>query len=182
MPALARTSAEAVVTAALAIVEREGADALSMQAVASAVGIKGPSLYKRYADRELLLDDVVRAALQDLEEKLAAARKKPGDPLHAMARAFRAYALKRPRLYPLLFAARREGGDLQARRAELVQPLLGHIAGLVGEAHALDGARLFTAWLHGFISMELGGAFQMGGSVEQAFEFGLEHLVAGLRR
>jgi AcrR family transcriptional regulator len=182
MPALARTSAEAVVAAALELVERDGADALSMQAVASAVGIKGPSLYKRYADRELLLDDVVRWALQDLDEKLGSARKKPGDPLHGMARAFRAYAHKHPRLYPLLFAARREGGDLQGRRAELVAPLLGHLAGLVGQEHALDAARLFTAWLHGFISMELAGAFQMGGSVEKAFEYGLERLVAGLRR
>ncbi len=109
MPALARTSAEAIVAAARALVERDGAEALSMQAVASAVGIKGPSLYKRYADRELLLDDVVRASLQELDEKLAAGRKRADDPLQGMGRAFRAWALKHPRLYPLLFAARPEG-------------------------------------------------------------------------
>jgi AcrR family transcriptional regulator len=153
-----------------------------MQAVAAAVGIKGPSLYKHYANRELLLDDVVRAALQELEERLAAARKRQGDPLEGMARAFRAFALKYPRLYPLLFAARQEGGDLVARRAELVAPLLAHLGSLAGEAHALDAARLFTAWLHGFISMELNGAFQLGGSLEQAFEFGLDRLTASLRR
>jgi AcrR family transcriptional regulator len=181
LPALARTSAEEVVLAALAIVEAEGAEALSMQAVAAAVGIKGPSLYKRYANRELLLDDVVRAALEELGDCLAAARKRPGDPIEGMARAFRAFALKHPRLYPLLFAARLEGGDLKARRAELVGPLVGHLSGLVGPDRALDAARLLTAFLHGFVTMELNGSFQMGGDVEQSFLFGLARLSAGLR-
>jgi hypothetical protein len=33
-------------------------------------------------------------------------------------------------------------------------------------------------WAHGFISMELAGAFRLGGDVDAAFEFGLRRLVA----
>lgn len=45
---------------------------------------------------------------------------------------------------------------------------------LAGEAHVLDVARTYTAWINGFVSMELAGAFRLGGEVDQAFEFGIE--------
>ena len=51
---------------------------------------------------------------------------------------------------------------------------------LVGETHALDAARTLTAWMHGFTSMELAGAFRLGGEVDAAWEFGLDRVVAGL--
>ncbi len=135
-----------------------------MRTVAHAAGIKGPSLYKRYATRDLLLDDVAREGLLDLEARLAAARTIP-----AKGRAYRAFALERPKLYALLFAQRDEGGDLLARRAELVKPVIEALG-------SLAAARLLTAWLHGFVSMELAGAFRLGGSVEKDFEWGLKRL------
>ncbi len=45
---------------------------------------------------------------------------------------------------------------------------------------ALDAARLFTAWATGFLNMELAGSFRMGGDVDEAFEFGLATIQAGL--
>ena len=45
---------------------------------------------------------------------------------------------------------------------------------------ALSAARLFTAFLHGFATMENGGEFKMGGSVDAAFGFGLEAILGGL--
>jgi hypothetical protein len=51
----------------------------------------------------------------------------------------------------------------------------------VGEADAL-AARMFVAWAQGFVSMELAGAFRLGGDVEAAVEYGLERLTAALSR
>jgi AcrR family transcriptional regulator len=179
MPAAPKTSAADLVAFALALLERGGEGAVTMQAVAAAAGIKGPSLYKRYPTRDLLLDDVAREGLFDLDQRLAAARKKP-QPLEAMARAYRAFALERPHLYALLFAARPEGGDLVARRAETVRPLLDALSGRVGARDALAAARLLTAWLHGFVSMELAGAFRLGGRPADDFEWGLGRVLRSL--
>ena len=102
MPAAPKTSAEDVVAAALKLLEAKGADAVTMQAVAKATGIKGPSLYKRYATRDLLLDDVAREGLLDLEARLA------GKEVAAVARAYRSFALERPKLYALLDVYKRQ--------------------------------------------------------------------------
>lgn len=45
-------------------------------------------------------------------------------------------------------------------------------ASLAGPEHALESARLVVAWAHGFVSMELAGAFRLGGNVDTAFALG----------
>ena len=64
----------------------------------------------------------------------------------------------------------------------LAEPLLRAVASLVGEADRLAAARMYFAWAHGFITMELAGAFRLGGNVDAAFEFGLGRLVAAFSR
>ena len=39
---------------------------------------------------------------------------------------------------------------------------------------------MFTAWANGFISMELAGAFNLGGDLDEAFAFGIDRLTAAL--
>ena len=42
-----------------------------------------------------------------------------------------------------------------------------------------DDVRL-TAWVHGFVSMELSQAFRLGGGIDAAFETGLDAILSGL--
>ena len=68
----------------------------------------------------------------------------------------------------------------QGRPSGARAPVIDAARALVGENDALAAARLLTAWATGFISMELAGAFRMGGDLDEAFEYGLERLRAGL--
>lgn len=185
MPAPAKVSDDEVIVAARRLVERHGAAAVSMQAVADEVGVRAPSLYKRFADRAALLVAVQRQLFVELGRRVdvAAARPGPRAALAGMADAYRAFARGKPHLYALMFAAdlpHDDAGD-DARRAA-AQPIVSRLAGWVGPERALPAARVLTAFLHGFVSMELSGAFRLGGDVDDAFALGLEMLLSSLER
>ncbi|HTJ28347.1 MAG TPA: TetR/AcrR family transcriptional regulator [Candidatus Limnocylindria bacterium] len=175
MPAPPKTNDDAVVGAALDLVARGGVDALTMPDVAQAVGVKTPSLYKRFESRDALLAAVERRALEMVADRLARVPKGRGPKEHAraLATAFRAFAHEHPRLYPLVFTARADDAT-QAARTKAVATLLETLGHLAGTEHALHAARTLTAFLHGFITMELSSAFRLGGSPSDAFDYGLD--------
>lgn len=183
MPAPARTSRDAIVAAARAILETDGLDAVSMQAVAERVGVRAPSLYKHVADRTALLRAVTEAVAHDLSVTLAP--KRPAgdarDDLRAIARRFRAFVGTHPAGYGLLFT-RLGPGALPDDRvlAALGEPIVAVTARLVGPDRALDAARTFVAWAHGFTSLEQAGGFRLGGDLEAAYANGIELILAGI--
>ena len=186
MPTPARTSLAEIVAAGRAILEADGLPALTMQRVAAAVGVRAPSLYKRVRDRGDLVRLIANDALCELAEALEGALTGGGvrDPraaLRAQARAFRAWAHAHPATYRLLFAPLPEewwpDAELNRRASE---PILRTAAALAGPADALEAGRTITAWAHGFVSMELAGGFRLGGDVERAYAFGIDHLIAAL--
>lgn len=168
MPSPPKTSDEAVVAAARRIVDKAGPDALSMLAVATAVGVRPASLYRRFENREALLDAVAAGALDDLRAALASSMDLP-----AMARAYRGWARRHPGLYALIYTGRAEKAELMARRAAAVAPVLDALAPFVPEEDRLAAARVLTAYLHGHVTMELQGAFKLGGDVDRAFDYGV---------
>ncbi|AZN30754.1 TetR/AcrR family transcriptional regulator [Flaviflexus salsibiostraticola] len=172
MAAPARTSNEEVISAARAVLESAGPVGLTMQAVARRVGVRAPSLYKRFQDREALLGAVVSAAIDELTASLEAA----APDLRLLAGAFRRFAHDNPEAFRLIFTPYAPQDALERSAG----PVLECTASLVGEEHALEAARLLTAWATGFVHMELAGAFRLGGEVDEAFEYGLQHLIAGL--
>jgi len=172
MPTPERTSLTDIVAAGRDLLEAGGPSRLTMQAVAERVGVRAPSLYKRVRDRDALLGLVAAATVEELGERLAAA-----DPTVAgLALAFRTFAHERPEGFRLMQTVGAEPAALERASA----PVLRVAADLVGPAQALDAARLVTAWATGFLTMELAGAFRLGGDVAQAFEFGVARLTAAL--
>jgi AcrR family transcriptional regulator len=183
MPTPARTSRDAIVAAGLAILDADGLEGLTMQAVAHAVGVRAPSLYKHVRDRGELVRLVMNEVARELSATVdrAAASGDPRTDLAAIAHAFRAFAHAHPRTYGLIFGPLPESWRMDsAALAEATRALIRVTAEFVGEDRALDAARLVTAWANGFVNMELSGAFQMGGSVDDAFDFGIERITAAL--
>jgi len=51
---------------------------------------------------------------------------------------------------------------------------------LGGERDALVHARTIVSWAHGFVSMELAGAFRLGGDLDAAYAAGIEVILTGI--
>ncbi|GAA1775337.1 TetR/AcrR family transcriptional regulator [Agromyces lapidis] len=188
MPTPERTSLDAIVGAGRAILEADGLGGLTMQAVAERVGVRAPSLYKRVRNRSELVRLIAVASIAELGDRLDDAPLARGaDDRDAavaeaarLAQVVRAFAHDRPAAYRLVFSPGDESGlDVEVLR-EASAPLLAVAAELAGSGHALDAARTLTAWVTGFISMELAGAFRLGGDVDRAFEFGIERISVAL--
>jgi len=183
MPTPDRTSLDEIVSAGRELLESEGLAGLTMQAVAIRVGVRAPSLYKRVRNRAELVSLVAEATARELGERVdAAAVAAPDAPsrLMVLARTFRGFAHDRPAAFGLLFAP---GSELAIDADVLAgssASMLAVAAELSGPDHALDSARTLTAWAYGFVSMELSGAFRLGGDVERAFEFGVHRLAEAL--
>jgi AcrR family transcriptional regulator len=182
VPAPARTSTEAVVAAGRAVLERDGLEALTMQAVARAVGVRAPSLYKRVASRNALVGLIVETAALELAAEIDGVVE--GDDaardLRALAVAFRDFARRNPATYPLLFDPRQAKTSVAVRDRSVAA--VRRVAGrLAGPERELPAARTVVAWANGFVAMELAGAFRLGGDLDEAWEFGLDGLVRALR-
>ncbi|MGX5694940.1 TetR/AcrR family transcriptional regulator [Agromyces soli] len=184
MPAPERTSLPQIVAAATALLEASGVEALTMQAVAAEVGVRAPSLYKRVRGRDALLALVAEGIARELGAtlELAAGGAETGRRrLVALANAVREFARERPEAYSLLFARLPDAARPDpAVLAGSVAVVLRVAADAVGPERALDAARLLTAWVHGFVSMELADRFRMGDELDRAFAFGADRLADAL--
>src|SRR5690242_2827935 len=109
MPAPERTSMAEVVAAGCALLEEAGPSGLTMQAVASRVGVRAPSLYKKVRDRDELLSLVAADAAEDVGARLAAT----DGTVAGLAEAYRAFAHARPEAFRLLLTTRAEAGTPQ---------------------------------------------------------------------
>ena len=185
MPTPDRTSLEAIVDAGRALLEADGLEGLTLQAVADRVGVRAPSLYKRVRNRDALIARIAEATLQDLSARLedaSAPMRRPdaAAELASLARAVRAFAHERPAGYRLIFGPGAELRLSDTALADASAPVLRVAGELAGDEHRLDAARTITAWVNGFVGMELAGAFRLGGDVDRAFEFGIACLAGAL--
>ena len=183
MSAHAKTSEREICEAVRRLLESQGEAGLSMQAVGDAVGIRAPSLYKRFANRNDLLSAAARDALRELAELMGDPKDAahPYESLERMAHIYRKFAKRNPRTYALIYSetlAARE--DLLPARQAAAEPLLTLLTQAVGKEAALPAARMLVSYLHGFVSMENAKAFRFGGNVPEAFQYGLTKMLDSL--
>lgn len=177
MPTPAKTSQAELISLARNLVELSGPDALTLGALAERAGIKPPSLYKHFADRSAVLKAVEIEVLHNLEAHL---RKKlrgtrPKERLFSLARAYRGWGKAKPHRYRTIYSGDAfNDPELRAACLFSAQPLFEElIAAGVSQARMLPLSRTLVAFMHGFVLMEIGNAFNLGGSVDDAFESAL---------
>lgn len=176
MPTPERTSLAAIVLAARDILERNGLTGLTMQSVAHRVGVRAPSLYKRVNGRDDLIRLTAEATLSDLAVRLDSASS-----ALELADKFREFGHERPAAFQLVVTP---GAGVPVARPEFwaaaSESVLEITQTLAGTERSLEAARTLTAWASGFISMELNGGFNLGGNVEQAWQFGVTSILEAI--
>ena len=183
-PTPARTSRDAITEAARAILEEDGLDAVSMQAVAERVGVRAPSLYKHVADRSTLIRAVTDAVTADLAMALRPPTAAAGPAVTSSARSPAAIGRSCARTRWATGCSSCGSGPGCCPTSRSSQPWASRSSSdqraWSGRTAALDAARTFVAWAHGFTSLELAGGFRMGGDIDAAFANGIDLILAGI--
>ena len=170
MPEQPPSRAEQIVAVALDLLEEQGPDAVSMRAIAERLGIRAPSLYKHFRDKEALEATLVAVGLDGMTVAFTAALAAgPDDELDALASAYRRWALDHRHLYRLvthkaLPRDRLPAGVEAAAAAPVVRVARGDA----------DLARALWAFAHGMTSLELAGRFPPGADLDAAWAAGIE--------
>lgn len=163
------TTADKIAAAARELLEKEGAEAVSMRRVAGTVGITPMAIYRHYPDREALLNAVANTGFEELAASLKRRRfrgKLEARLLH-MTNVYLDHALQNPRLFELMFLRKREGArvypqDFKAR----LSPTANQLADLIEEGMACGELLQGDLWevvfemgamSHGLIMLYLGG-------------------------
>jgi len=158
----AKLSRDVIVNAALTFLDREGWDALTINALATQLGTKGPSLYNHVNSLEDLRRTVRMRVVDDILQMLITVGQGRirDDAVMAMASAYRSYAHHHPGRYSG-FTRMPLGGDdpeFTAAAHAAAAPVIDVLAsyGLAGD-DAFNAALEFWAALHGFVLLEMTG-------------------------
>jgi len=182
----ARLSRDSIVNAALTFLDREGWDALTINALATQLGTKGPSLYNHVHSLEDLRRTVRMRVVGDIIEMLNTVGdgRTRDDAVTAMASAYRSYAHHHPGRYSA-FTRMPLGGDdpefTEATRAAAA-PVISVLAsyGLNGD-DAFYAALEFWSAMHGFVLLEMTGAMN-GIDTDGVYSDMITRLATGMER
>jgi AcrR family transcriptional regulator len=181
-----RLSRDSIVNAALTFLDREGWDALTINALAMQLGTKGPSLYNHVNSLEDLRRTVRMRVVGDIIDMLntVGEGRTRDDAVTAMASAYRSYAHHHPGRYSA-FTRMPLGGDdpefTEATRAAAA-PVISVLAsyGLDGD-NAFYAALEFWSAMHGFVLLEMTGAMT-GIDTDMVFTDMVMRLASGMER
>jgi AcrR family transcriptional regulator len=182
----AKLSRHGIVDGALAFLDREGWDSLTINALATQLGTKGPSLYNhvnsledlRRAVRIRVIDDIIT-----MLNRVGEGRARD-DAVLVMAGAYRSYAHHHPGRYSA-FTRMPLGGDdpeYTAATRGAAAPVIAVLGsyGLDGD-DAFHAALEFWSALHGFVLLEMTGVMD-DIDTDAVFSDMVLRLAAGLDR
>jgi AcrR family transcriptional regulator len=157
-----------IVAAGRALLDEGGPDALTMRAIADRLGIRAPSLYKHIPDKAELENAIIADAFVEQAGAFAKAAGRSKEPLVAIGRAYRKWALAHPHLYRLMTMRLLDRDHLpEGVESRAAAPL---IAACGGDG---DLARAVWAFAHGMTSLELVGRFPADADIDAAWATGI---------
>jgi AcrR family transcriptional regulator len=177
----AGSTAQKIISVAQVLLDKEGADAVSMRRIATAVGVTPMAIYRHYPDRAALLNALSNTGFEELTAQIARLPSSGGieQRLTKLLDLYLTYALENPRLFELMFLKVREGArlyprDFKASRSPTANPM----AALVKEGMEAGYFRQDDEWeivfemgalLQGLVMLYLGGRMAMSPARFRAF-------------
>jgi AcrR family transcriptional regulator len=96
---------QALLEAALVILEQEGEDGLGLRDLARAVGVSAAAPYRHFDSRAALLEALAVTGFKRFSARMqAVAQSQPDDPLAAMGKTYVIFALQNANLFRLMFS------------------------------------------------------------------------------
>jgi AcrR family transcriptional regulator len=175
------TTTRRISSAARRILDKEGAESMTMRKVATAVGMTPMALYRHYPNRDGLLNTLADTGFLELAAKLADLRLtgRIDRQLLKILDVFLDHAFDSPRLFELMFLTKREGArqypaDFRMRRS----PTANVSADVIARAMETNYFRKDDVWeivfetgalMQGLIMLYLGGRVSLSPSEFRAF-------------
>ena len=196
MPYPTQITKDQIIQKAHALIEQEGRDALSLGKLATALGVKAPSLYRHVGSKAELVEGVNLVTLQRifnaLEETLAIEDVPTDDAptddaptsgvaqILAVLQTLRKFAHAQPHTYLLMMTTPPgEGRPDEALLTDLILPYQSLMAKIAGEEQSLTALRGALALAHGFVILELNQQLQRGGDLSADFDTAIHAYLAG---
>ena len=170
-----------ILKTAVHIMETGDADGISLRAVASALGVKAPSLYRYFPDKDALELAVAEEALRAMLARMqSATTPDPETQFRETAEAYLRFARERFRLYSFI-VQNRIPGLYGSEVGKAVWNVLLHAAsGISGNPDDTAAAVATWSFLHGYVTLEHAGAFGTSGP-KGGLERGLNAFLSNFR-
>lgn len=185
---------EALLTAAESLVEQGGAGALSVRAVAEAIGTTTRAVYSTFGSKEGLLAALAQRSFEMLRDAIAElpeTEDPAGDLVEAALEVFRPMAVEHPSLFSIAFLraapdvelgsevsdAARAGYELLTARVQRLAD-----ADLLERHDVLAATREFNAMCFGMAVMELLNPSRLGSDPKRAWRAAFSTLISSFRK
>jgi AcrR family transcriptional regulator len=192
---IARTTASRIAAAAHHLLDKEGAEAVTMRRVAAAVGVTPMAIYRHYPDRASLLNALADEGFEELAARLAVKKFSGGveERLTKMMDIYLEHALQKPRLFELMFLKPRAGArsyprDFKAGRSPTANLLVevvqsGMDSGYFRKGDAWEIVFEMGALSHGLLLLYLGGRMAVPPAQFRAFyRRSFRRFIRGIRK
>jgi AcrR family transcriptional regulator len=175
-----------IIKAAAELADKTCSGDVTLQGLAKALGVKMPSLYNHVNGQQDLRQSLAVHALECLRATLVSAcvGRSSEDAIAAMCGAYRTFAHRHPGIYrAILRVPEPNEKELRAANGAILQLLLQVLSPFrLPEESAIHSVRALRALLHGFVSLEMVGAFRKSPERDESYHRMVGAFLSSLRR